>query len=589
MKSFFKYVLATVTGIGIVVLILFLILVGIVTSTISQMGSGGKQTTVADNSVLYVSLNHEISERTAPNPFEGIDIPGFGQVKTLGLNDIVSRIRGAKEDSKIKGIYLNLSYVNTGMASLKEIREALVDFKASGKFIVSYGDVYTQKAYYLASLSDKIYLNPAGSLEFKGLSSSIMFMKEALDKLGVEMQVVKVGTYKSAVEPFILNEMSDANRAQVTAYLNNMYSSFLTNISDGRGIPVDSLSMIADQYLIRNADDAMRLNFIDGKLYKDEMLSELKTRLGVDEKKDISAISLLDYTVPTETSSVRDRIALVYAYGDIVDGEGSEGSIGGDKLSRELRRLRRDDRVKAVVLRVNSPGGSALASDIIAREVELTKAVKPIMISMGDYAASGGYYISALADSIFAEKETLTGSIGVFGLIPNFKNLMNNKLGVRFDEVKTSKFASIMGSPDRPMSEEERAIIQLEVDRVYDTFLNRVAKGRGVTAASVDSIGQGRVWTGEQALSNGLVDAIGGIDRAIAAAAAKADLKSYKLVEYPAVKDPFASMLGASKEKIKLWIFDDGLGDLRNHVEQLKTITKSSGIQARMPYNLEIR
>lgn len=589
MKSFFKYVLATVTGIGIVVLILFLILVGIVTSTISQMGSGGKQTTVADNSVLYVSLNHEISERTAPNPFEGIDIPGFGQVKTLGLNDIVSRIRGAKEDSKIKGIYLNLSYVNTGMASLKEIREALVDFKASGKFIVSYGDVYTQKAYYLASLSDKIYLNPEGSLEFKGLSSSIMFMKEALDKLGVEMQVVKVGTYKSAVEPFILNEMSDANRAQVTAYLNSMYSSFLTNISDGRGIPVDSLSMIAGQYLIRNADDAMRLNFIDGKLYKDEMLSELKTRLGVDEKKDISAISLLDYTVPAETSSVRDRIALVYAYGDIVDGEGSEGSIGGDKLSRELRRLRRDDRVKAVVLRVNSPGGSALASDIIAREVELTKAVKPIMISMGDYAASGGYYISAFADSIFAEKETLTGSIGVFGLIPNFKNLMNNKLGVRFDEVKTSKFASIMGSPDRPMSEEERAIIQLEVDRVYDTFLNRVAKGRGVTAASVDSIGQGRVWTGEQALGNGLVDAIGGIDRAIAAAAAKADLKSYKLVEYPAVKDPFASMLGASKEKIKLWIFDDGLGDLRNHVEQLKTITKSSGIQARMPYNLEIR
>lgn len=587
MKSFFKYVLATVTGIGIVFLIFFFIIIGMVASAIKQVGS--TTVDVPTNAVLYVSLGHEIPERTSPSPFEGLDVPGLGEQKTLGLNDIISRIAAAKSDDRIKGIYLNPTYVNVGMASLKRIREALEDFKTSGKFVLAYSDVYTQKAYYVASVADSVYLNPQGSMEFKGLSSSITFMKEALDKLGVEMQVVKVGTYKSAVEPFVLNEMSAANREQVTAYLNSIYHSFLQPISADRNISTDSLHYIADNYLVRNAEDAVRYRFIDGTVYKDEFLAGLKQRLGIDDKKDISSISLLDYTEKEKKNTSRDRIAVLYAHGEIVDGEGSSGNIGGDRISRELRKLRRDDRVKAVVLRVNSPGGSALASDIIAREVALTKEVKPIMVSMGDYAASGGYYIAALADSIFAEKETLTGSIGVFGLIPNMKGLMNNKLGIHVDEVKTGKFADLLTSPDRPLTAEEYSIIQSQVNDIYATFTGLVAKGRKLDVARVDSIGQGRVWTGEQALGIGLVDRIGNIDVAIQAAANKAKLDDYNIVYYPAVKDPFASLLGSSKEKIKAWMLEDELGEYRSYIEQLKTITRSSGIQVRMPYNVEIR
>ncbi|KGE15783.1 signal peptide peptidase SppA [Sphingobacterium deserti] len=588
MRSFFKYVLATVTGISIVVVLFFAVIIGLIMSTVSQMGSG-KEIDVPSDAVLYVSLNHAITERTSENPWDGLNVPGYGDVKSLGLNDIIGRIAAAKDDSRIKGIYLNPTYVNTGMASLKEIRDALTDFKKSGKFVVAYSDSYTQKAYYLASVADKIYLNPEGGLEFNGLSSSIAFVKDALQKLGVEMQVVKVGTYKSAVEPFILNEMSAANRLQVTAYLESMYGSFLSNVSEGRKISVDSLRYIADNYLVRNADDAVRLKFVDGKLYKDELLTELKKRLKVEKKKDVPSISILDYVGSSNKEQSGDRVAVVYAYGDIVDGEGSDNNIGGDRFSRELRKLRTDDRVKAVVLRVNSPGGSALASDIIAREVELIKAVKPVVVSMGDYAASGGYYISALADSIFAERETLTGSIGVFGLIPNLQGLLNNKLGVRFDEVKTGKYAGLMSSPDKPLSEEEKAIIQAEVNRIYGTFTGKVAKGRSMTVSAVDSIGQGRVWTGSQALQNGLVDGVGDIQRAVKSAAAKAKLKNYRLVYYPNVKDPFSSLLGTSKEKIRAWMLGDELGEYRQYIEQLQTITRSSGIQARMPYTIEIR
>ncbi|WDF67729.1 signal peptide peptidase SppA [Sphingobacterium oryzagri] len=587
MRSFFKYVLATVTGIGIVVVLFFFLVIGIIMNALSKVSSSS-ETDVPSNAVLYISLNHEIPERTSENPFDGLNVPGYGDVKSLGLNDIVSRIAAAKEDSRIKGIYLNPTYVNTGMASLKEIRDALIDFKSSGKFIVAYSDNYTQKAYYLAAVADKIYLNPEGALTFNGLSSSVAFMKEGLDKLGVEMQVVKVGTYKSAVEPFILNEMSPANREQMTAYLESMYRSFLANISDSRKIPVDSLRMVADNYLLRNAEEAVRYKFVDAVMYKDELLTTLKKRLDVAEKKDVPSVSILDYTGKSEKEQTGSRIAVVYAYGDIVDGEGSESNIGGDRFSRELRKLRRDDRVKAVVLRVNSPGGSALASDIIAREIELTKKVKPIVVSMGDYAASGGYYISALADSIFAEKETLTGSIGVFGLIPNFQGLMHNKLGIHLDEVKTGRFSDLMSSPDRPLTEEERAIVQGEVNRVYGTFIGKVAQGRKISTQAVDSIGQGRVWTGEQALGNGLVDGIGGIDRAIRAAAAKAKLNDYKVMYYPTVKDPFSSFLGTSKERIKAWVLEDDLGAYREYIEQLRTITKSSGIQARLPYSIEV-
>ncbi|ERJ60482.1 signal peptide peptidase SppA [Sphingobacterium paucimobilis] len=584
--SFIKQVLATITGIlitSIILFFLFLVFIGVLVQQSSQQA-----TVVAPaKSVLYLSLDYKIVEKTESNPLGDLNLPLYNVEKSIGLNDVLARIKAAKTDDNIKGIYLNPSTVGMGFASLKAIRDALLDFKESKKFIVAYSEGYSQKAYYLSTVADSIYLNPQGSLDFRGLSSSVVFMKEAMDKLGVEMQVIKVGTYKSAVEPFLLNEMSDANREQVTSYLGSIYDSFLSDISQARNQSVDTLKNIANEYLIRNADDALRYKFIDGKVYKDELLSLLKKRLDIAEDKDISSVSILNYGgSPASTSGA--KIAVLYAYGDIVDGEGSVGQIGGDKISRQLRKLRRDKDIKAVVLRVNSGGGSALASDVIWREVELIKKEKPIVVSMGDYAASGGYYIAAAADSIFAESSTLTGSIGVFGLIPNFKGLLNNKLGIHIDEVNTGKYSSLMANPDKPLTAEERSIIQMEVNRTYSTFMERVANGRKMNVEAVDSIGQGRVWTGKQALDLGLVDGIGNLQRAIGAAAAKASLKDYQLVELPEKEDPFASILSSSKDKVKMWLFGEELGDYQKYLLDVTKVLKHTGIQARLPYQIEI-
>ncbi|UIR56638.1 signal peptide peptidase SppA [Sphingobacterium sp. SRCM116780] len=586
MKSFFKYVLATVTGIVISAVVLFIITLGIIGAIVSS-ASSEKETVVNDNSILYVSFDHSISERTVENPFGSLDIPGYN-IKNLGLDDIIARIKNAKSDSKIKGIYMNLSTVSTGFASLKEIRDVLLDFKTSGKFIVSYNENYTQKAYYLASVADKIYVNPEGAIDFKGLASSTMFMKDAFDKFGVDMQVVKVGTFKSAVEPFFLNEMSPANRLQVTSYLGSIYDTFIQEISTSRKITPDSLKNIASNYLVRNSDDAVKYKLADAKLYKDELIAELKKRVGVDAKDDLSVVSLLDYKSKANDTSGDANVAVLYAEGEIVGGEGETGEIGSEKISRELRKLREDDDVKAVVFRVNSPGGSALASDVIWREVELTKKVKPVIVSMGDYAASGGYYISAAADSIFAENNTITGSIGVFGVIPNFKNLLNNKIGVHFDGVKTGKFSDLGMVPDRPLTAEERDIIQMEVNHVYQTFMKRVSDGRKITIAQVDTIGQGRVWTGKQALEIGLVDRIGGIEDAIKSAAKKAKLDKYAIKQYPAKEDPFTSFLSSSKEKVQVWMAKEQMGEFYNYFNIIKNVSTQSGIQAKLPYTIEI-
>lgn len=585
--SFIKQVLATVTGILITSILLFigfLIFIG----ALIQQSTQESSLPAPAKSVLYLSLAYNIVEKSESNPLGDIELPMYSVEKSIGLNDILARIKSAKEDDNIKGIYLNPSTVGVGFASLKAIRDALVDFKKSKKFIVAYSDVYSQKAYYLSSVADKIYLNPQGSLDFKGLSSSVVFMKEALDKLGVQMQVIKVGTYKSAVEPFILNEMSPANKEQVSSYLNSIYTSFLNDISQSRKLNVDSLRSIANNYSIRNADDALKYKFIDAKYYKDELLADLKKRLDVSDDEDISSVSILTYSGVPNSNSATDEVAVLYAYGDIIDGEGTQGQIGGDRISRELRKLRRDKDVKAVVLRVNSGGGSALASDIIWREVELTKKVKPVMVSMGDYAASGGYYIAAAADSIFAEANTLTGSIGVFGLIPNLQGLLNTKLGVHIDEVNTGKFSGLMTNPTKPLTEEEKSIIQLEVNHTYQTFMERVANGRKITVAQVDSIGQGRVWTGEQAVGLGLVDRIGNLNTAIVAAAKKAKLSNYKVVELPEKADPFASILSTSKDKIKMWLFQEELGDYQRYLLDVRNVLSQTGIQARLPYKVEI-
>ncbi|WP_353126291.1 signal peptide peptidase SppA [Parapedobacter pyrenivorans] len=589
MKSFFKYVLATVTGIVISFILLFVVGLIIIGGLVSSM-SADKESVVVANSLLHIDLKHEITERTIPDPFEELDIPGFVTTKSFGLNDILKGISGAKEDDRIKGIYLDLSSVSASFATLQEIRDALLDFKESGKFIVAYSEGYTQRAYYLASTADKIYINPEGTIDFRGLASQTVFLKGTLDKLGIEAQVVKVGTFKSAVEPFILDKMSDANREQVSSFLGSIYDHFIVQISASRHIAADSLRAVADGYLVRTADDALTYGLADGKKYKDEILTELKDSLAIEADQDLNAVTLLKYkpAAKSASASFSNRVAVVYAVGDIVSGEGGDNMIGSERLSRELRKVRRDDKVKAVVFRINSPGGSALASDVIWREVDLLRKEKPVIVSMGDVAASGGYYIAAAADSIFAEPNTITGSIGVFGVIPNMQELYNDKLGITFDKVKTGRYADFLANVDRPLTADERNILQMEVNRIYDTFLQRVADGRGLSKAQVDSIGQGRVWSGQQALDNGLVDRLGSIDEAVTAAAQKAGLEDYRLVTYPAIKNPLESLLGGSADRISAWFSKQELGQHYRYYEQLKSTLQLRGIQARLPFTLEV-
>lgn len=583
MKSFFKYVLATITGIILLTVIWFIVLIAIVGSLSTE-----KEVYVAQNSVLHITLNHEITERTIPNPFEGLDVPGLGTTTSVGLDDIVHRLRSAATDDRIKGVYLDVSVVSASFATLQEIRDELVRFKESGKFIVAYSEGYTQRGYFIASVADNVYLNPEGALQFNGLTSQIVFFKGALDKLGVDMQVIKVGTYKSAVEPFILDRMSDENREQVTSFIGSIYDNFLADIAESRNIGVDTLFAIADEMRVESPEDALENKLVDGLLYKDELLDELRALLDIEDGKDVRSVSLTKYKPAMDASSSRDRVAVVYAVGDIVSGEGSDSQIGSERISRELRRVRQDDRVKAVVLRVNSPGGSALASDVIWREMKLLREEKPIVVSMGDVAASGGYYIAAAADSIFAQPNTITGSIGVFGLIPNMQQLMNDKLGISFDQVKTGEHSDFLINVDRPLTAEEEAILQRSVDRVYDTFMKRVADGRNISVQQVDSIGQGRVWAGEQAVQIGLVDRLASLDEAVDAAAAMAELDDYRLVKYPAIKQPFESIMGSSTERISAWFAKRELKEHYAIYEQMKSVITNSGIQTRIPYTFEI-
>ena len=588
MKSFFKYVFATMVGIILSSVVIILITFAIIGGLVSSMSSEDK-VEVADNSVLHISLAYPISERTQKNNFNGFNFSGLFD-NHIGLDDILTRIEAAKTDDKIKGIYLDLSSIGAGFATLEEIRDALVDFKSSKKFIIAYSEYYSQSSYYLASVADKVYLNPEGLVDFRGLANQSVFFKGTLEKLGIEAQVIKVGTYKSAVEPFILDKMSPANREQVTSFLGSIYSHFLDEISLSRKISTDSLFSIANNLKVQNAKDAVTYGLVDSTKYKDEILSELKSRLDIKEDDKIKSVSIEKYTAKSASSSstAKDRIAVVYAVGDIISGEGSDEQIGSERISRAIRTAREDKKVKAVVLRVNSPGGSALASDVIWREVVLTKEVKPIMVSMGDLAASGGYYISTAADSIFAQPNTITGSIGVFGIIPNFQKFFNNKLGVTFDVVKTGKFADL-GSLDRPLTAEEEAIIQQSVNQIYYSFTQKVADGRNKERSYIDSIGQGRVWTGAQALDLGLVDRIGGIEDAIASAAKKAGITEYKLVNYPVMKDPFKSFMNDSGDKISLWFTKREMGMAYPVYQQAKETMEQSGIQARIPYTINIK
>ncbi|MGZ3813033.1 MAG: signal peptide peptidase SppA, partial [Mucilaginibacter sp.] len=570
-------------------LILLVIIVGIIVGA-----SSDKHVDVDSNSVLHIAFNTNIPERTPNNPLAGLGFLGIDGDKSVGLNDILANIKKAKTDDNIKGIFLDESYMLSGQATTEEIRNALIDFKKSGKFIIAYSEVYTQGFYYLASVADKVYINPKGIFEFRGFSSQITFLKGALDKLGIEAQVIKVGTYKSAVEPFILSKMSDANRLQVNSYLGSLYDYFLTGISNSRKISKDSLFNLANSLSIQFPEDALKYKLVDGLKYKDEVLDELKQRTDIALKSDLHSVDLTDYTnsdskASGEKKDSKNRIAIIYASGEIAGGDGDDNSIGSEKVSAALRKARLDDQIKAVVLRVNSPGGSSLASDVIWREVMLTKKVKPIIVSMGDLAASGGYYISCAADSIFAEPNTITGSIGIFAIIPNMQKLFNDKLGITFDGVKTGKYADL-GNISRPLSPEEKAILQNSVNRGYDEFTKAVAQGRHKTQAYINSIGQGRVWTGTQAIKLGLVDRLGNINDAIKSAAKKANIKSYKLVSYPEQKSFFNRFGGGLNTEIKAHFVKSELGDNYRYYEQIRSVTEIMRTpQARMQYDIVIK
>ncbi|MGV8878322.1 MAG: signal peptide peptidase SppA [Sphingobacteriaceae bacterium] len=590
MKQFFKFVFATIIGLVLTVALFIFVIIGFVTSAGKE-----KSVSVEDNSVLQVSFKYPIKERTPNNPFANIGFLGLNENKTLGLNDILANIKKAKTDNQITGIFLDESFMMSGQATTEEIRNALIDFKQSKKFIIAYSEIYTQGAYYLASVADKIYLNPKGIFDFSGFSSQTTFYKGAMDKLGIAAQIIKVGTFKSAVEPFILDKMSDANRLQVNAYLGSLYDHFLQGISISRKLPKDSLFVIANELRIQQAGDALKYKLVDGLKYKDEVLNELKKLTKTKTDENINSITLNDY-INAEgaggdihvSASSRNRIAVIYASGEIYGGEGDDNTIGSEKISRAIRQVRLDKKVKAVVVRINSPGGSSLASDVLWREVMLTKKVKPIIVSMGDVAASGGYYMACAADSIFAQPNTITGSIGIFAIVPNLQKFLNDKLGLSFDGVKTGQFADL-GDMTKPLSLEETAILQQQVNRGYADFTAAVAQGRKKSVQYIDSIGQGRVWTGTQALKIGLVDRLGNIQDAIASAAKKAKLTEYKLVTYPDQQSIFKELSSGLSAETKAYLLKNELGEAYPYYRQLKSALRMSGLQARLPYDILIK
>ncbi|TDQ08342.1 signal peptide peptidase SppA [Pedobacter metabolipauper] len=593
MREFFKYVFATVVGIVLSVFFIGLASVLLIIGIVSSVETS-KIVPVSDNSVLYLNLDQAILERTPDEPFANFPIIGTDGATGIGFNDLAKALKSAKTDDNIKCIYLSVSSPNAGFATMREVRDALIDFKTSGKKIIAYSEVYTQSAYYLASVADKVYLNPEGALEFKGLSSELMFFKGALDKLGIEAQIIRVGNYKSAVEPYINTQMSDKNREQVTAYVSGLYNTFLDGISKSRKISVSTLHGIADDYKIQQPKDALTYKMIDGLKYKDEILDELKELSDIDKKDNIVTLTINDYAKNVTAENIkkdngsRNKVAVIYANGEINSGEGSDEAIGSERISRTIRKARLDTNIKAIVLRVNSPGGSSLASDVIWREIMLTKKVKPVIASFGDVAASGGYYIACAADSIFVQPNTITGSIGVYGVIPNFQKFFNDKLGITFDGVKTGKYADIM-SVDRPMTPGERLIIQTEINRVYDGFITRVADGRKKSKVYIDSIAGGRVWVGTDAVKNGLADRTGSFDDAIVAAAKKANVKKYRVVEYPEMIDPFKLLMDNTTDKIKTYYTKQELGAHYQTYQQLKSAILKSGIQTRMPFEIKVQ
>lgn len=583
--KFLGNVLATIVGLFVFTMICFfgIVLIGVLFS------SSEDSVTIKDNSVIELDLSQIQYDYAGKVNFKDFD---YTSAEHDGLSDVIEAIEYAKTDDKIKGISILNNVSELGVAQTKALRDQLEDFKKSGKFIYSYSDVYSQKEYFLNSVANKIYINPIGEFEFKGLSAEIMFFKDFEDKSGLKMEVIRHGKYKSAVEPFLENKMSEANREQTSKLLNSIWNSVIVDISKSRKIPTDRLNQIADGLLARTPEMAKKEKLVDVIAYEDGYHNDIRKALQVDADEDYNSVSILDYANEVAISNVdfssKDVIAVIYAQGEIGSGEGDVNVIGEGSMRRSLQEARKDKNVKAIVLRINSPGGNALTSELIWREIEMTKKVKPVVVSMGDYAASGGYYIACNANKIYAEANTITGSIGVFGILPNFSEAAK-KIGISTELVKTNTNASDY-SPFKPLDENYRGFAQESVERIYSIFLQRVAEGRKLTTAQVDAIGQGRVWSGQDALKIGLVDKIGGMDDALIEAAKLGKTTKYRTKNYPEIDKEFGDILSQfglaqSKESI----IKESIGaenyEVLKHVKQM---TSQKGIQARMAYELKI-
>ena len=588
MKNFLKYTLATITGIIIASILFFIVILAVFSAIVS---SGNKPVSVSNNSILVLKAGVPVPDRGDQNPFSGFDLFNMTFSPAPGLNEILRNIEKASGDSKIKGILIENGLLPSGWATTEEIRNALIKFREDGKFVISYSDyVMTQECYYLSTAAGKIYINPGSMVDFKGLSSEVMFYKKALEKIGVEVQVTRHGKFKGAVEPFILDKLSEENKAQIKDYAGSIWNQVVADISKSRGIPAEQLNRIADNLDGNIASRALETKLIDGLMYRDALIDTLKVKSGISKDKDLNLISMTKYSKvpdPKMTYSAKNKIAVVYASGTIVTGKGTDNNIGGNNYADVIRKVRLDTSVKAIVLRVNSPGGSATASDIIWRELDLAAKVKPVVISMGNYAASGGYFISAPGTKIYANPMTISGSIGVFGLIPNAGKLLEQKLGLSTEIVKTNKnsdFPSIY----RPMNPYEKEIMQLSIENIYSDFVSKVASGRKMRTGSVDSIGQGRVWSGTSAQKIGLVDEIGGLKDAIKGAANLAGVKSYSIRELPVIEDPYTRILSQFGGEIRMNILKNELGESVKYYNMVQEIKDLSGIQARLPYFIEI-
>jgi protease-4 len=588
MKTFLKMLLAVIAGMIITSLLFFVIML----SVFSGMAAAGKKAVdIPEKSVLVIKTGAMIPDRTTTNPFAMFDPVTRSLTQTPGLNEILKNLRNAAEDENISGILIDNGTMPSGWATADEIRTALEEFKESGKFIYSYSDyIMMQESYFISTAADNIWLSPASMFDFKGLASEVTFYREALEKLGIEVQVIRHGKFKGAVEPYMLDKLSDENRSQISEYVGSIWGHVVKAISEARGLSVETVMQLADDLAGYDLARMTGAGMIDGTIYRDQLEDSIRVAAGIEEGKKINYVPMSKYSkVPVKQSGVagRKKIAVLFAEGSIVMGEGDDTNIGGNRYVTEMRKLRLDTTVKAVVFRVNSRGGNAIASDLIWREVELTSKAKPVIVSMGNYAASGGYYISAAAEKIIASPVTLTGSIGVFGLIPNAQVFLDKKLGINSDVVRTNSHSDAP-SLTRPLNTFEKEALQANVERTYSTFTGVVASGRGMRQTAVDSIGQGHVWSGADAIGIGLVDSFGGLNAAISEAASMAGLESYRVIERPEATDFYTKLLKEMTGMARANAVRRELGEASRYYYEMKEIISSAGVQAVMPYYIAI-